>query len=219
MHASVLLTHYNLGRGITSNPQISLQSPSFGSNPPTFTLAGDTSGGPPTTYTWTRNGEVITDGGPYSISIAVNGDSTTVYQQSRYRSTLTVTGTQPGLYEYSVTNRATTTPRTSSFNIEGVNPLNIPWHLFDTILYVGAPQPTNLMAIQNGLNTVHVSWTAPSGGRYLVTADPGGVSEDTLLLSLTITLQTGVHNIMVTTISQHYPGGTAGPVEVTVRGE
>ncbi len=117
-----ITTFYNLGRGsITSSPQISLQSSSFGSNPPTFTLAGDTSGGPPTTYTWTRNGEVITDGVPYSISIAVNGNSETVYQESRYRSTLTVSGTLPGLYEYSVTNRATTTTRTSSFNIEGVN--------------------------------------------------------------------------------------------------
>ncbi len=79
--------------------------------------------------------------------------------------------------------------------------------------------PTNLMAMQNGFASVLVSWTAPpGGGTYRVTADPGGVSMDTPLLSLTITLQPGVHNIMVTTISQHY-GGTAGPVEVTVRGE
>ncbi len=84
---------------------------------------------------------------------------------------------------------------------------------------VGGP-PTNLMAMQNGMDRVGVSWTAaPGGGRYRVTVDPGGVSMDTQLLSLTITLQPGVHNIMVTTISQHYPGGTAGPVEVTVIGE
>ncbi len=85
--------------------------------------------------------------------------------------------------------------------------------------HVGAA-PTNLMAMQNGMDSVLVSWTAaPGGGTYRVTADPGGVSVDIPLLSHTITLQPGVYNLMVMTISQHYPGGTAGPVEVTVRGE
>ena len=100
---------------------LSLASTSFQTIPPTFTLHGDTRGGPPTTYTWTRNGEVITDDGPYSISVAVNGADETVYHQSRYRSTLTVTGDLPGLYQYSATNRATPTPRTSSLKIEGDN--------------------------------------------------------------------------------------------------
>ncbi len=61
---------------------------------------------PPTTYTWTKNGEVITDGGPYRIFIAVNGASEAASVENRYCSTLTVTGTLLGLYEYSVTNRA-----------------------------------------------------------------------------------------------------------------
>ncbi len=61
---------------------------------------------------------MITDGGPYSISIAVNEASEMASVQSLYRSTLTVTGTLPGLYRYSVINRATTTTRISSFNIE-----------------------------------------------------------------------------------------------------
>ena len=67
-------------------------------------------GGPPTDYTWTRNGAIISDGGPYNISIGVNekyGNSFTAYAQSLYRSTLTVTGNLPGEYQYSVTNRAT----------------------------------------------------------------------------------------------------------------
>jgi hypothetical protein len=41
------------------------------------------------------------------------------YLASLYRSTLTVTGVFPGVYQYSVSNRATTTPSTASFNIEG----------------------------------------------------------------------------------------------------
>ena len=117
--AQSLFLPLHIGRGSITNIQAALSSSSSQSNPPTFTLRGLSSEGPPTTYTWTRNGEVITDGGPYSISIAVDGDSETVYQLSRYRSRLTVSGNLPGLYQYSATNRATTTTRTGSHTIEG----------------------------------------------------------------------------------------------------
>ncbi len=82
----------------------------------------------------------------------------------------------------------------------------------------GAQLPTNLMAIQNTLDTVLVSWTAPPSGRYRVTADPGGVSEDNSESPQTITIQPGAYSITVMSLSQHYQE-TAGPVEVTVRGE
>ena len=98
-------------------------------DPPSFTLIGDTTGGPPETSTWTRNGVTISDGGSYSISLTVPGVNSRstgvlmaisqIFQQSRYRSTLTVTGNLPGVYVYSVINRAMSTPRTSSFTIEG----------------------------------------------------------------------------------------------------
>ena len=100
--------------------QVSLAFSSFASTPPSFTLHADTRGGPPTNYTWTRDGQVITSGGPYIISIAVNGNTEIVYYRSRYRSTLTVTGYLPGLYQYSVTNRATPSVLTSSITIEGI---------------------------------------------------------------------------------------------------
>ena len=94
---------------------------------PSFTLIGDTTGGPPETSTWTRNGVTISDGGSYSISLTVPGVDrfnlfeldTQIFQQSRYRSTLTVTGSLPGVYVYSVINRAMSAPRTASFTIEG----------------------------------------------------------------------------------------------------
>lgn len=88
----------------------------------------DTSGGPPSTYTWTRDGAEITDGGPFSISIAVNTVVTRLtpdertrdaYQQARYRSTLAVNGIHPGVYRYSVTNRATPNMVADTINIEG----------------------------------------------------------------------------------------------------
>ncbi len=98
-----------------------------GSNP-TFTLIGDTTRGPPETYTWTIDNAVISDGGPYSISIAVNAVLTDIpnqvnevaYMESRYRSTLVVTGALPGVYQYSVNNRAMTNARFDSITIEGI---------------------------------------------------------------------------------------------------
>ena len=109
--------YFPIGRGAISAVQISLIS--FQSDPPTFTLLGDTSGGPPTTYTWTRNGQVITNSASYSISIQVKR-SPDGFQNSRYCGTLTVTGRLPGVYQYSVTNRATSGMVTGTFTIESM---------------------------------------------------------------------------------------------------
>ena len=114
MHAC-LYFEFPTGRGAISGIQVSLTS--FQSDPPTFTLLSATSGGPPTTYTWTRNGQVIINSASYSISIQVER-SPAGFQNSRYRSTLTVTGRLPGVYQYSVTNRATSGMRTDTFTIE-----------------------------------------------------------------------------------------------------
>ena len=105
--------------GIITSNSVSLQHESFLSNSPTFTLAGVTRGGPPTNYTWTRDGEVITSNDLYSISIAVTASTDENRQIAGYTSTLRVTGNLPGLYQYSVTNRATTTAKTKIFNITG----------------------------------------------------------------------------------------------------
>ena len=120
---------YFVGRGIITVNEVDILESDFMADPPTFTLRGDTRGGPPETYIWRRNGEVISDGGPYSISIRVNDvfrnnpNSMTriVNQESRYRSTLVVNGDLPGVYEYSVTNRATNTIVVDTFNVEGLS--------------------------------------------------------------------------------------------------
>ena len=88
------------------------------SDPPIFTLVGDTSGGPPTTYTWTRDGQVITNSASYSIALQLNLDHGDVFQESIYRSRLTVTGRLPGVYQYSVTNRATSGMVTDQMTID-----------------------------------------------------------------------------------------------------
>ena len=87
-------------------------------NPPSFILSGSTSGGPPESYTWTRNGEVINDGGSYSISISVSVHEE-AFTMSRYVCMLNVTGNLPGVYQYSVSNRATSNMLTASYAIEG----------------------------------------------------------------------------------------------------
>ena len=107
---------------------VSLVDP-FMADPPSFTLIGDTTGGPPVTRNWTRNGEEISDGGSYRLSLEVPGVNRIdvfedefddqILRQSRYRSTLTVTSNLPGVYVYSVINRAMSAPRTASFTIEG----------------------------------------------------------------------------------------------------
>ena len=107
-------------QGVITGTVVNITSSSFMAASPSFTLVGDTEGGPPETYTWTRNGAPITNGGSFSISIGVNGvTDPSAYDNSRYRSTLTVTGTLPGVYQYSVSNRGTTNTLTSSINIEG----------------------------------------------------------------------------------------------------
>ena len=119
-----------IGLGAINMNTASLLVSSFMTDHPSFTLIGDTSGGPPVNSTWTRNGEMISDGS-YSISLKVNEVNTTrlgntglfdgmILQESRYRSTLTVTSNFPGVYVYSVINRAMSAPRTASFTIEGI---------------------------------------------------------------------------------------------------
>ena len=105
------------GRGVITSNDVSLHSLMY--DPPTLTLFGDTYGGPPTTYTWTRNGQVITNNASYSISIQVRLGSSAMFQDSHYISTLTVTGRLPGVYQYPVTNRATSGTVTGQMNIEG----------------------------------------------------------------------------------------------------
>ena len=107
--------------------QVSLSSSSFLNGPSTFTLVGDTSGGPPTSYTWTRDGVNINDGDSFSISLSLNESSPRRFMDSLYVSTLTVTGRYPGVYGYSVTNRAqpSTGLLTDHFTIEGIYVHNI----------------------------------------------------------------------------------------------
>jgi hypothetical protein len=88
-------------------------------DPTSFTLIGDTSGGPPTNYTWMRNGEELTGNGSFQISLSLK-EVSNKYRDSVYQSRLTVTGTHLGVYTYSVFNRAMQDWRNSSVFIGGM---------------------------------------------------------------------------------------------------
>ena len=97
-----------------------LSSP-FTTNPISFQLFGESTGGPPTTSYWTRNSVVIYNN-PFSISISFTGPFNDAgYRAANYQSTLTVTSEQPqpGTYRYTVSNRRTTGVRTAQVLIDG----------------------------------------------------------------------------------------------------
>lgn len=97
---------------------VSLHNSSFQSDPPTFTLTG-VSRGPPTNNNWTRNGQLISGGDAFSVSLRVTSDSLNDHLSGSYTSTLIVTGNYPGVYEYTAANRVNTEEQSDSIMIEG----------------------------------------------------------------------------------------------------
>ena len=79
------------------------------------------------------------------------------------------------------------------------------------------------MALQTGIFSVKVSWTAPHvppANGYRITTTPSTGSATVPLSPHTITISTpGVYTIHVMSLSQHLPGMTASIQEITVRGQ
>ncbi len=129
-----LFVSLHAGHGAITQMTVTLQpSQSFTDTPPNFTLYGKTEGGPPVEYTWTRNGAVITSNGSYNISIRLKR-SENGYLNALYISTLIVTGVLPGVYQYSVNNKATPTSRDIDINIEGnYSSIAVSLHLYNNV--------------------------------------------------------------------------------------
>ena len=109
---------FPLGNGAITTVQG--RSSPFTTNPPSFQLFGDSTGGPPTTSYWTRNGANITNDNTFSISISFSGSHDDAgHRAANYTSTLNVTGRQPGVYQYHVSNRRTNGTRTSQVFVDG----------------------------------------------------------------------------------------------------
>ena len=98
-------------------------------------------------------------------------------------------------------------------------PVDIYQYLDFSLMIVG-DAPTNPMAIQTGLTSVQVSWTAPHvppANGYCVSATPSTGSATVISSPATITVSTpGVYTFNVMSQSQHLPGMTASTQEVTV---
>ena len=110
---------FPLANGAITNVQG--RSSPFTTNPTiSFQLFGDSTGGPPTTSYWTRNGVNITNNSTFSTSISFTGSHDDAgHRAANYQSTLTVTGRQPGMYLYYVSNRRTTGTRTAQVLVDG----------------------------------------------------------------------------------------------------
>ena len=151
------------------------------------------------------------------------------FQNSRYRSTLTVTGRLPGVYQYSVTNKATSDMVTDQFTIEGGTAcitfyILLLW-FYCVICTEGTPL-TDITAEQTSLSTVVVMWTAPpvipaDGYQVQITRESGTSAVNVTGTSHTLSVnnQYGVYSIQVRSLSRHFQlDGTTEPVNYTLRG-
>ena len=94
-----MVHHSNAGMSVVTALNFKLTS-ELNSTTPTFTLTCTSTGGPVTTVTWKRDGEVLTGNGNYNITswMLLHPESAT------YTHTLTVTGRLVGEYECDVSN-------------------------------------------------------------------------------------------------------------------
>ena len=115
---NIVCNYIPLGNGAITNVQA--RSNPLTTNPISFQLFGESTGGPPTTSYWTRNGVTITNNSTFNISISYNGSHDDAgHRAANYQSTLTVTGRQPGMYWYTVSNRRTSGIRTAQVLVDG----------------------------------------------------------------------------------------------------
>ena len=201
LHSALMCDSFPLGNGaITSDPTVRGQSFSYTSDdPPSFQLVGDSTGGPPTTNYWTRDGDYITNNDSFSINISFTGQHDEAgHRTANYRSTLTVTGRQPGVYQYHVSNNRTNGTRSSrNITIDGnyqyytiaiaasiiIYVILVPSHNLKCCFPISTILPTHhyldlLAPINSSMSlltptSVNISWIQPVGG---LTVDIYGVN-------------------------------------------
>ena len=81
---------------------------------PMFTLTCISTGGPVTTFSWRRDGALVTNNNSYNIALQRVTDAAS----GTYTHILTVTGRRPGQYECSVTNNRPSM-ETGNLTVEG----------------------------------------------------------------------------------------------------
>ena len=126
---------------------------------PQFTLTCISTGGPATTVTWTRDTVTVTEG-----TETVLDDPVT----AQYTHTLTVTGRLGGLYTCTVTNNkpssVSTMLRVQGIDMYMYNHVSQCCYMSKYYSPTAPSPPTDVTVSQNGLGSLLVSWTPPSGG-------------------------------------------------------
>ena len=152
MHYVAYCIFFSGGITISNTVSFTVDSDLNGASPQ-FTLTCISTGGPATTVTWTRDSDNATEG-----TETVLDDPVT----AQYTHTLTVTGRLRGLYTCAVANDKPSND-SSQLNVQGNNMLlNVTSYIIK--LFSPAPSPPSDVTVsQNGLDSVLVSWTPPSG--------------------------------------------------------
>ena len=188
---------------------------------PQFTLTCSSTGGPATTVTWTRDSVPVSG----DMMTAFNGDTS----DPQYIHTLTVTGKLGGLYTCTVANNKPSED-SAQFTVQGMH--NKKWRLTLSPECVYTPPapfpPSGVTVSQNGVDSVQVSWTPPSGEPtvtgyiiYYQQQDGGHNSSEmagaTATTATIIGLMTGAtYSITMVTTSSTLPSTVSAAVTVTI---
>ena len=119
--------YYYMCLGAITNNTIVVAGPSNFQDPSQygFALHGFSKGGAPTSFTWRRDGVVLTSSSPYTIAAPVLTNSENPCSERFYRSRLTVTGKVTGVFTYTVTNADTGNDVMGTLDIEGMYYCNV----------------------------------------------------------------------------------------------
>ena len=119
-----MVHHSNAGMSVVTALNLKLTS-ELNSSIPTFTLTCTSTGGPVTTVTWMRDGEVLTGNGNYNITswMLLHPENAT------YTHTLMVIGTLVGEYECNVSNIRTASS-SGNLTVEGEYSLFYEGHFY-----------------------------------------------------------------------------------------
>ena len=195
-------------------------------DPLKFTLTCTSTGGPVTSYTWSRdNIEVPDDADHIKYRILENRET------AEYSLTLTVTGRFPGTYKCLVdTERPQDNQEfSSSLSINVVGELSMLANYADITVHSippsAASEPLGVTAIQETPTTIRVSWAAPTSGApptgYLVyysTESEDQFSHDVMIgasereYELTGLQSDLVYRISIVALSTHLPSPVIGPI-------
>ena len=191
-----------------------------------FTLTCTSTGGPVTTYAWSRDNIEVPEDADHTKSRTLENRETAEYSLK-----LAVTGRFPGIYKCVVdTERPQDNQEfSSSQSINVVGELSMLANYADIIVHSIPPsatsEPCGITAIQETPTTIRVSWTAPTSG-----APPTGYwvyysteSEDQFSrvvmngASVREYLLTGlqsdlVYRISIMALSEHLPSPVIGPI-------